>query len=184
MNPTEKIEFLQISQDRNGAKSIRQILGRAELSQQVLDGNLDGTTVLLNINGIADAQAILILTRNDVMEMLSKGKKSKPKFNDMSQILIFPLGISGNSDPKEHAETPSPSRNGKSRNTNTPTNGEEMTEPQRRYLFRLLAEKRELKGKEAENFLKEEFAVSSLNEIAKADASGLINQLLNEEDSS
>jgi hypothetical protein len=186
MRQTEKIEFLRISQDTNGAKSIRQILDRQELSDRILNGTLDGTSVLLNINGLPEANAILIFTRNDFTEILSKGKKFKPKVSDMSQILVFPLDISDSPDPKANSHTPSPSRNGRNQNTNTDTHtsGEEMTEPQRRFIFRLLAEKRELKGKEAEKFLKEEFDVTSLNEIAKVDASELINQLLSEEDSS
>jgi len=58
------------------------------------------------------------------------------------------------------------------------TNGAMMTEAQRRYLFRLLAEKKNLKGKEAEIHLKRAFGVPALASIDKASASQYIDQLV------
>ncbi|MCI0563077.1 MAG: hypothetical protein MN733_31755, partial [Nitrososphaera sp.] len=58
------------------------------------------------------------------------------------------------------------------------TNGALMTEAQRRYLFRLLAEKKNLKGKEAEMHLKRAFGVPALGSIDKASASQYIDQLV------
>lgn len=51
-----------------------------------------------------------------------------------------------------------------------------MTDPQKRFLFRLLASQK-VEGKQAEAHLKEYFQVSSLSEITKGDASEYINQL-------
>ena len=53
-----------------------------------------------------------------------------------------------------------------------------MTENQRRYLFRLLAE-RSVTGDEAHDFLKRAFGVESLKDASKADASTLIDHILN-----
>ncbi len=53
-----------------------------------------------------------------------------------------------------------------------------MTENQRRYLFRLLAE-RSITGDEAHGFLKRAFGVESLKDASKADASTLIDHILN-----
>ncbi len=53
-----------------------------------------------------------------------------------------------------------------------------MTENQRRYLFRLLAE-RSVTGDEANDFLKRAFGVESLKDASKADASTLIDHILN-----
>jgi len=51
-----------------------------------------------------------------------------------------------------------------------------MTEPQKRYLFRLLGAQG-VQGKDAELHLKQFFKVASLREITKAAASEYINQL-------
>ena len=57
-------------------------------------------------------------------------------------------------------------------------NGEpRMTEPQRRYLFRLLAQQG-LDGKATEAHLKQAFQVTTLREVSKASASHLIEQMV------
>lgn len=53
-----------------------------------------------------------------------------------------------------------------------------MTESQRRYLFRLLAE-RGVNGEESHDYLKRAFGVESLKDASKADASTLIDHVLN-----
>lgn len=55
-------------------------------------------------------------------------------------------------------------------------NAERMTDPQRRYLFRLLAAQK-VEGKQAEVHLREYFRVSQIGEITKEDASEYINHL-------
>lgn len=60
---------------------------------------------------------------------------------------------------------------------NKPNGPEQMTEPQRRYLFRLLAAQK-ITGKDAERHLKEYFRVAALANISKAAASEYINQLV------
>jgi hypothetical protein len=52
-----------------------------------------------------------------------------------------------------------------------------MTEPQKRYLFRLLAQQG-VAGKAAEAHLKQAFQVSTLREISKAAASQRIDEML------
>lgn len=84
--------------------------------------------------------------------------------------------------------------NGKGRNSTTakpknpppeqeiPPNGADdpMTENQRRFLFRLLAE-RDITGDEAHDWLKQQLGVGSLQEATKHEASDLINVILNTE---
>lgn len=53
-----------------------------------------------------------------------------------------------------------------------------MTDSQRRYLFRLLAE-RGIEGDQANKALLEHFSVSNLKEATKSDASKLIEELVN-----
>lgn len=58
--------------------------------------------------------------------------------------------------------------------------GEKMTEPQRRYLFRLLAAQK-VEGKAAEKHLKDYFKVPSLGEISRQAASQYIDQLVKDQ---
>jgi hypothetical protein len=55
-------------------------------------------------------------------------------------------------------------------------NEEKMTDPQRRYLFRLLGAQG-IEGKAAEDHLKDYFKVASLKDVPKLAASGYIDQL-------
>jgi hypothetical protein len=69
--------------------------------------------------------------------------------------------------------------------TSTPPNGSvnrndgdpPMTEPQKRYLFRLLAQ-RGIDGKNAEAHLKKTFQVATLHDVSKTTASQLIEQMI------
>lgn len=54
---------------------------------------------------------------------------------------------------------------------------EKMTEPQRRYLFRLLAAQG-VEGKAAEEHLKDHFKVKALRDVSKEAASQLIDQMV------
>jgi hypothetical protein len=67
------------------------------------------------------------------------------------------------------AGNPAPERDGEPR----------MTEPQKRYLFRLLAEKG-IEGKQAEEHLKQRFNVRALREVSKATASQVIDRMVAE----
>jgi hypothetical protein len=59
-----------------------------------------------------------------------------------------------------------------------PGDGEvRMTEPQKRYLFRLLAEQG-VEGKKAEDHLKDYFKVKALRDVLKSAASQLIEQMV------
>ena len=60
------------------------------------------------------------------------------------------------------------------------SNGEPMTESQRRYLFRLLAAQG-TEGKATEDHLKEYFEVASLRQITKTQASSYIDQLVKDQ---
>ena len=58
-----------------------------------------------------------------------------------------------------------------------PNGQEQMTEPQRRYLFRLLGAQK-ITGKDAERHLKEYVRVTALANVSKGAASEYINQLV------
>jgi hypothetical protein len=58
--------------------------------------------------------------------------------------------------------------------------GEAMTEPQRRYLFRLLAAQG-VEGKAAEDHLKDYFHVKALKDVGRQQASQYIDQLVRDQ---
>lgn len=58
--------------------------------------------------------------------------------------------------------------------------GERMTDPQKRYLFRLLAAQK-VEGKAAEEHLRTHFTVSRLTDIPKESASAYIDQLVKDQ---
>lgn len=62
-------------------------------------------------------------------------------------------------------------------NNHQPDTGERMTDPQKRYLFRLLGAQG-VSGKAAEEHLRQYFHVGKLADIQKASASDYINQLV------
>jgi hypothetical protein len=76
--------------------------------------------------------------------------------------------------PLHAAETKAPETRGNGRPRED--RGEKLTDPQRRFLFRLLAAQK-VEGKQAEAHLREYFRVSQIGDITKADASEYINQL-------
>src|SRR5262245_5413860 len=78
--------------------------------------------------------------------------------------------VEANPVPVAEAAAPEPQRPA------TNNGGEKMTEPQRRYLFRLLAAQK-VTGPAAEKHLKDYFHVRALGDITKAAASAYIEQL-------
>lgn len=64
---------------------------------------------------------------------------------------------------------------------NGKSNGETVTDPQKRLLFRLMATNYHLEGDQAFEKLKELFNVNSLKEVSKFEASKMIERLLEEE---
>ncbi len=70
------------------------------------------------------------------------------------------------------------SRNG-SPNANGSKDSAAMSEAQKRYLFRILAE-RGLEGDDAHRHLKERFGANTLADVSKREASAMIEQLLEE----
>ena len=64
---------------------------------------------------------------------------------------------------------------------NGKSNGESITDPQKRLLFRLMATNYQLEGDAASDKIKELFGVNSFKEVSKFDASKVIERLLEEE---
>jgi len=79
--------------------------------------------------------------------------------------------------PSESAQPPAAVVTRPSSSSPGPDGDRPMTEPQRRYLFRMLAQQG-LDGAQAEQHLKDHFKVTSLNTITRAAASQLIEQLI------
>lgn len=89
----------------------------------------------------------------------------------------------GTIDAEEIIEIPKrdkPAPNGGPPTPHASNSGERMTDPQKRYLFRLLAAQK-VEGKAAEEHLKTYFRVSRLTEIPKDAASAYIDQLVKDQ---
>lgn len=84
----------------------------------------------------------------------------------------------GNGKGTGSAESKTPETVGNGHNASQAPSDDPMTENQRRYLFRLLAE-RSTTGDAAHDYLKRAFGVESLKDASKADASTLIDHILN-----
>lgn len=85
-------------------------------------------------------------------------------------------GKGANSASPADSKTPDSESNG--HHASQAPSDDPMTENQRRYLFRLLAE-RGTTGEAAHDYLKSAFGVESLKDASKADASTLIDHILN-----
>ncbi len=79
---------------------------------------------------------------------------------------------------ERRSEEPTPPPTGSPKDGNG--NGEPMTSPQRRKLFRVLA-MRGIEGEKAHDELKKLFHVDSLNIVGKTEASRMIDHLIREE---
>jgi len=106
-------------------------------------------------------------------------------------VSIEELALEGNGHPTNGDQTPSQPTNGDNRipgvrsrsrpgteSNPTSDNDAPMTDAQRRYLFRLLAE-RKIEGDEAQQYLLNKADVESLDQIPKSRASILIDEMVN-----
>ena len=114
-----------------------------------------------------------------------------PKGEPLFQLRIVESVLSEGEEPvrSQSSASPSPLKspvpsggNGtKPQNGNGKTTTEEtMTEPQKKYLFRIMA-MREKTGDEAHDELKRRFKVNTLKDVTKLEASRMIEDLLKEE---
>jgi hypothetical protein len=112
--------------------------------------------------------------------VVDNAMKQKPT-NEKAAPADFPINPKDEGKSLSDSERPKRTRN--PRTDNPPpdeTDVDLMTENQRRFLFRLLAE-RGLTGDEAHDWLAERFNVESLKEATKQDASDLIEAILSGE---
>ncbi|MFC2088270.1 hypothetical protein ACFLSX_01585 [Calditrichota bacterium] len=176
MEEKSKIEFIDVFSKNETFQTNRQTMTRTEFFDLVGKTYLPGTTALINIKSLPKASAVLILSGSEVPELISRHANSGMSHTQLTPIMVLQLNPNG-----EAAESDNLSNNNTSSKAtdNSDSNNEfEMTEPQRRFIFRLLAEKKGLKNAQAENFLKDHFQISSIRDITKTAASGLIEDLL------
>jgi hypothetical protein len=82
---------------------------------------------------------------------------------------------------EEVIQIPAPDKPAITNGVAAPTdNGERMTDPQKRYLFRLLGAQG-VEGRKAEDHLKSHFRVARLADIPRADASSYIDELVKDQ---
>ena len=96
-------------------------------------------------------------------------------------MLIFKLIIADTGSEVRPKSEPTNGHNGKHEKGDGKTNGDTMTDLQRRMLFRLMVTNYHLEGDEAHTKLKKLFGVDDLKDVSKFEASKTIERLLEEE---
>ncbi len=98
-----------------------------------------------------------------------------------SGTLLFKVIVAESTAPSQTKSEPANGHNGKHEKGNGKSNGESLTDPQKRMLFRLMVTNYNLEGDRAFDKLKELFQVESLKDVSKFEASKMIERLLEEE---
>ena len=184
MEAKPKIEVLEVSLDQTGLKTSRKAMSSQSLTNWISESANGGSTSVVHLRNLPDARVYLLMAADGNQGIFPLNGKSAAELT--TSVQVFSLMQNFERSPSAHQDHHSNSNsdqqhNRTSNNHHRPTNGhngEGMTEAQRRYLFRLMAEKKNLKGKDAENFIKQQFEVVSLHEIDKNSASRYIDRLL------
>lgn len=158
-------ELLQVPAEENGRSAIAKAIvetakGRFEALGDADPGNVN-SFIVPHIIRMAETRAKARALRDAV----NVGVVS---FEELDGETGFP-GNGGSADDRSAAPPQDAVSSG---------NGHRMTEAQRRYLFRILAG-RGVHSEDAEEYLKAELDVRALTEAPKAEASALIDRLLN-----
>lgn len=188
MEAKPKIEVIQVRQEEENMQSVRKTMSRQGAAEWINESVSDGLIAIMHLKGLPDARVYLYVLTGNGKSLIALNGDPVHDAGAAIQLLGFSLGfgqqVSPNNNDSLHQKPENASRgngsDGTATSNNHKTTGEVMTEAQRRYLFRLLAEKKNLKGKAAENYLKERFEVGSLRDIEKFHASKLIERLISE----
>ena len=184
METKPKIEVLEISIDQAGLKTSRKVMSSMNLITWISESASGGSTCVVHLRNLPDARVYLLMAADGNQGIFPLNGKSAAELTASLQVFSLMQNIerSASAHQDHHSNSNSDKQHDRtSNNHHRPSNGqsgEAMTEAQRRYLFRLMAEKKNLKGKDAENFIKQEFEVVSLHEIDKNSASRYIDRLL------
>ena len=181
----QRIEYLEVLLESENQRSRREWMSPEQVAENILHPDFHGASVLFNVRSLTGIRAYLILSKGELSGLLQSGANGH-SIPDLTQLVIYPLNFKGYASPNSNSASvappqafPTASKPRIPAGVPTSSDGETMTTAQRRYLFRLLAEKMQLKGKQAEDYLKSVFDVQAVQEIDKASASQLIDQLLN-----
>ena len=120
---------------------------------------------------LRDAVNVGVIALEELTDDYTNGSVDNLNGNSSQSAENASSAVNGN------AESNADNNGGNGRASQSPA-ADPMTENQRRYLFRLLAE-RGVNGEEAHDYLKRVFGVESLRDASKADASTLIDHILN-----
>lgn len=172
-----KIELFRVNLDSNQVNSNSEVLSKQAFNQLFNHPSFDGKTVVVNIKCSLPKKGMLFLVSGDTQPVPSNNGKPIDLLS-FRKIIGFPMVFG--EEYSDFEKSSSANKSDQSTSENNSKNGnDKMTEPQTRYLFRLLAEHKNLKGKKAEEYLKKAFAVSDIGDIRKKNASELIDQFVN-----
>lgn len=189
----KNIRMIDVATDPKNIESVDTIT-RKELIAQAELGEFDECSIVL----LPENASVVIATADPSAPLmyllpgfLKENSKHQIYWLRLNTVYQSKNGNShGNNDsengdlpakPKAGATPPSRKANGKpplpQREQTARINSDSMTENQRRFLFRLLAE-RDCKGSKAKEYLLDYFEVESIKNVSKKAASELIEQLV------
>lgn len=173
-----KFDFYKVDLDNSQMSSSSENLSKQEFNQLFNHPSFDGKTIVLNIKSSLPKKGLLLLVSGDIEQ--APPINGKPaELLSFRQIIGLPMVFGEDHSSNGEIQTSANKSNQPERDEDYDNSNDKITEPQIRYLFRLLAEQKDLKGKKAEDYLKKAFAVSEINDIRKKNASELINQFVN-----
>jgi len=169
----EKImQYLQIRMGDGKDFANKTKVSKGELLDIITDLNEKGDHFLVNLQCTPGTKAYLLVDTGFLMTAMMNADDLEESQISSAPLFFYPLG----SVKPDNNGTNSESKHDSSLNK---AKEDRMTTAQRRFLYRLLSEKKKLKGKQIEEYLKERFDVGDLNDIDKSSASQLIDSLLN-----
>lgn len=166
------IEYLQIKMGNGNNSAHKTKVAKAELLDIITNPDFQGSHFLVNIQSLPEIRAFLLIDTGLLTDSIIKADNPDNPTVNSAPVLFYPLGASAKNGNGANSKSESNQPSSKS-------NGENMTVAQRRYIFRLVSEKKKLKGKEIEEYLKKRFNVQDIEDIDKGSASQLIDGLIN-----
>ena len=184
MDAKNQMWLVEISSQNGRLLATKNQLAKTALSRKLDAQQWKGTVAMVYIKKEAALNTALVTTKGElpvgVIPIIEDTSSSPDK--KTPQVLWVNLGFSKPTNaPETQQNIPDQSATPDSTNTGNQNSDGSMTEKQRRFLFRLLAE-RNITGKQAENYMKKALNVTYLIQASKQKASELIEQLLEKGD--
>ena len=187
MDNNNLIWLVQVTSHNGQLVATKDLVNKMDVAGELEADALKGTVVLVHLKTIASLQTAFVTSKAKVplgiipvVDVSSSSHSNK----NTHMIWVNLAFLKSESKAKNHqkSSTGSGSAPATSGQSEQKTADDVMTEKQRRYLFRLLAQQN-ITGNQAENYLKKALNTDDLTKANKKTASELIDQLASKGDS-